>query len=82
VYGGVGSNLPNNVAASLDPVVQEGQASVGNEIGEAHNCSWYELLWECENKSAVVEGGEESGTVFLVAGDCSLKKWPVCTDRR
>jgi hypothetical protein len=33
--GGV-ANLPNNVAASLDPVVQESQASVGNKIGETH----------------------------------------------
>lgn len=31
-----GRYLPNNVAASLDPVVQEGQAGVGDEIGETH----------------------------------------------
>ena len=67
-----GSNLPNNVAASLDPVVQEGQACVGNEIGEAHVCSWFELIacMEGENRSGVDEEEEESGTVFLVAGDC------------
>ena len=50
-----GSNLPNNVAASLDPVVQEGQACVGNEIGEAHVWYWFGLIacMEGENRSGV-----------------------------
>lgn len=38
-----GSNLPNDVAAGLDPVVQEGETCVGNEIGEAHVCDWERL---------------------------------------
>jgi len=33
-----GSNLPKDVAARLHPVVQEGEASVGYKIGEAHVC--------------------------------------------
>ena len=37
-----GSNLPNDVAAGLDPVVEEGKACVGDKIGEAHVC-------DCEN---------------------------------
>jgi hypothetical protein len=70
-----GSNLPNDVAASLDPVVQEGQACVGKEIGEAHICSCVYCEYGRENRSGVVEKGEESGTVFLVAGDCSAEKY-------
>jgi hypothetical protein len=70
-----GSNLPNDVAASLDPVVQEGQACVGKEIGEAHICSCVYCEYGRENGSGVVEKGEESGTVFLVAGDCSAEKY-------
>jgi hypothetical protein len=31
-----GSNLPNNVAASLDPVVEKGKTRVRDQIGEAH----------------------------------------------
>jgi hypothetical protein len=33
-----GSNLPNNVAASLDPVVQKGETRVRDKISEAHVC--------------------------------------------
>jgi hypothetical protein len=44
-----GSNLPNNVAASLDPVVQEGETRVGDKIGEAHVCGGSALLYRvCE----------------------------------
>jgi hypothetical protein len=32
--------LPNDVAARLDPVVQEGEARIGDEIGETHGCEW------------------------------------------
>lgn len=46
-------HLPNNVAASLDPVVEDGEAGVGDEIGETHDCvcsvwsrrSWREWTW-------------------------------------
>lgn len=31
-----GQNVPNDVAASLHPVVKEGEASVGNKVGETH----------------------------------------------
>jgi hypothetical protein len=37
----VADNLPNDVAAGLDPVVQEGEASVGDEIGETHDCGGF-----------------------------------------
>jgi hypothetical protein len=39
-----GSNLPNNVAASLDPVVQEGETGVADEIGEAHVCDCFGVV--------------------------------------
>ena len=38
-----GSNLPNDVAAGLDPVVEEGKTCVGNEVGEAHVCDCSEI---------------------------------------
>lgn len=51
-----GSNLPNYVTASLDPVVQEGETSIGDKIGETHVCDWNALgmrriekwCWEVE----------------------------------
>ena len=40
-----GRNLPNNVRARLNVVVEEGQARVGNKISEAHVC-WIGLcVW-------------------------------------
>lgn len=53
-YAWWGSNIPNNVAAGLGPVVQESKTRVGDKIGEAHVCdresivvwSWGKvLLW-------------------------------------
>lgn len=50
-----GSNIPNDVAACLDPVVQEGQASIGDEIGKTH------VVWcidfECETDVLVLWAG-------------------------
>lgn len=31
-------HLPNDVAASLDPVVKDGEAGVGDKVGETHDC--------------------------------------------
>lgn len=51
VHGGVGvGDSPNNVAAGLDPVVQEGEASIGGEIGKTHCESggfseWLQKMW-------------------------------------
>ena len=49
-----GSNLPNNVAAGLYPVVQEGEASVGDEIGETHDCRWIKCVCCVWRKAGVV----------------------------
>jgi hypothetical protein len=38
---GGATNLPNDVAAGLDPVVQKGKAGVGDEICETHDCRLY-----------------------------------------
>jgi hypothetical protein len=40
-----GSNLPNDIAARLGPVVQEREASVGDEIGEAHVVGWCRIVY-------------------------------------
>jgi hypothetical protein len=47
-------HLPNDVAARLDPVVEEGQASIGDEIGEAHD-----VCTEVVEKAVLVWRGEE-----------------------
>jgi hypothetical protein len=41
-----GSNLPNNVGARPNVAVEEGQARVGNEIGEAHVCRNELCVWK------------------------------------
>lgn len=60
-----GSNLPNDVAAGLDPVVQEGETCVGNEIGEAHICDLKNAVAKriCSRVDVVEEGGQQE---FLV----------------
>jgi hypothetical protein len=57
-----GNNLPNNVAAGLDPVVQEGETCVGDKIGEAHICGGIGLIYE------VWGGGWEIMTVRSFRG--------------
>jgi hypothetical protein len=72
-----GSNLPNDVAASLDPVVQEGQACVGNEIGEAHICSWGDCVYGRKNRSGVVEN--RRGVRHSFSGGRRLQRRKICT---
>ena len=50
-----GSNLPNDVAAGPDIVVQESQACFGDEIGETHICSCVVASMEWRNRSCCVE---------------------------
>jgi hypothetical protein len=45
-WWGSNSNLPNNVAAGLDPVVQEGETGVADEIEEAHGCDCFRIVWK------------------------------------
>jgi hypothetical protein len=50
-----GSNLPNNVAAGPEVVVQESQACFGDEIGETHICRCVVASMEWENRRCCVE---------------------------
>lgn len=51
-----GSNLPNDVAASLDPVVQKGETRVGDQIGETHVDDCVDVVYgDSTNVFAVVE---------------------------
>jgi hypothetical protein len=47
--GGAARHLPNDVAASLDPVVQEGKTGIGDKIGEAHGGVWWCSTWDWLN---------------------------------
>ena len=60
-----GSNLPNNVGARPHIAVEEGQARIGNEVGEAHVCRNEMCVLEGKNRRVVVEGGVK---VFLQPG--------------
>jgi hypothetical protein len=44
LWWGSNSNLPNNVAAGLDPVVQEGETGVADKIEEAHDCDCFGIV--------------------------------------
>jgi hypothetical protein len=49
-----GNNVPNNVAARLDPVVQHGQASFGDQVGETHGCECVMCIWRGDVKGRMV----------------------------
>lgn len=69
-YAWWGSNVPNNIAAGLDPVVQESKTSVGDKIGEAHVCDRGEYrCMESRECVVVVYDCEE----FLRRADCAGK---------
>jgi len=77
--GGVGvlasksCHLPNDVGPGLEPVVKDGQASVGHKVGEAHfeNC----LSGEFEEKEGRIEVLKRS------FGECSESRQN-CMERR
>jgi hypothetical protein len=48
------NNLPNNVTAGLDPVVQEGETGVADEIGEAHDCDCCRIVEKREGSVVAV----------------------------
>jgi hypothetical protein len=52
-------NLPDDVATCLDPVVEHGKASIGDEVGEAHGCELLVGLCVEGGKGVVVWGGRK-----------------------
>jgi len=49
---------PNDVAACLDPVVQDGEACVGNKVGEAHVCVFGDWVSRNLNRRLVSRRGD------------------------
>ena len=66
-----GRNLPNDVAAGPDIVVQESQACFGDEISETHICSCVVASMEWRNE--VVVSRKRGTTAVFDGGNCAEK---------